>query len=464
MFGIPDRLKKHMPLLAACVAVVILFVIFSAHLTDNGIRRGIKIENTDVSGMAPEKARRLLRSNVNSSYPQGMFSLEYGGRTWEFGLNEISYRFLVDDAVDKAYSVGRSGGFFSRLFGASSLLVNQLTLRVENSFDPDRVAEILAGIKNQVDKEPLNSTVSYVSGKIEKQPGSDGLRLSIDRNLKLVENHLRERAFQGIDLSVDVVRPAIPYEEVGEIDTVLSSFSTVFNAGDVNRSDNIRLACSKLDGRILLPGEEFSMNDTLGPRTIENGYKEAPVIYMNELIPGPGGGICQVTTTLYDAILLAKLGILERSHHSMPLGYVKPGQDATIAEDSIDFKFRNSTDYAVCLSATVSGNRINIRVLGRKAPEVQKVKLVSEVLAEYPPGKDEIEIDDSLADGERVVVKEARRGLRVALYRETYAESGDLLERERISEDYYKPSDGLVKMNRNYYDIYVSIMKGSENE
>lgn len=464
MFGIAGRLKKHMPLLVACTVIISAFVAFSAYMTDSGIRRGIKIESMDVSGMDPERARLLLRESVNRTYPEGVFSLDYGGRTWEFGLNAISYRFLVDDAVDRAYSAGRSGGFLSRLFSASSILMTQPTLKVENEFDRDKLAAILEGIKKEVDLEPLNSTVSYVSGKIGITPDNDGRRLGIDRSMKLVENHLRERDFKGIDLPVDVVRPAVPYGEVKEIDAVLSYFSTVFNSGDVNRSDNIRLACSKLNGRILMPGEEFSMNDTLGPRTIENGYKEAPVIYMNELIQGPGGGICQVTTTLYDAILLAKLQILERSHHSMPLGYVKPGQDATIAEDSIDFRFKNSTGYPVCLSAAVSGSRIDIRVLGRKGPGEQKVKLVSQVLAEYPPGRDEIAVDDSLADGEKVVVKEARKGLRVALYRETYTAGGELLERERISEDYYRPSDGLVKVNRNYYNIYASIMKGLEDE
>lgn len=455
------RYKIPLIVLAVIATAFIMLVVF---LTGNTIRRGIRIEGADVSGLNTDEARMLLADSVNKNYSGGSFSLRYETREWKFGLDEISYRFLVDDAVSKAFSVGRTGSIFSKVFRASNLLMSNIDLKIETDYDSDKLFAILSNIKSEIDTEQANASVTYNSGNINLTRSKEGKQLDIDRNLKLVENHLKAKNFEGIELDVDVIKPAIAYEDIKEIDTVLSYFSTTFNAGDINRSDNIKLACSRLNGRILFPGDEFSMDGALGPRTVENGYKEAPVIYKNELIKGPGGGICQVTTTLYDAILLAKLQVLERSPHSMPLGYVKPGQDATIAEDSIDFKFTNSHDYPVCLAAGVSGSRINIRVLGRSNSEENTVKLVSDVIAEYPPGEDEIEIDNTLADEEKVVSKEARKGLRVILYRDTYSASGTLLEREKISEDYYKPSKGLIKVNRNYYDKYLSDAKGLQNE
>ena len=455
------RLK--IPLIVFTV-IAIAFIMLAVFLTGDNIRRGVRIEGSDVSGLDTTEARMLLTDSVNKSYSSGIFTLIYGSREWKFGLDDISYRFLVDDAVSKAFSVGKTGSIFTKVFTAANLMISNLNLEIGTDYDSEKLVSILNNIKSEIDTEQANASVAYNSGKISLTKDREGLQLDVDRSYKLVENHLRKRNFVGIELVVDVINPSIAYKDIKDIDTVLSNFSTRFNSGDVNRSDNIRLACSRLNGRILIPGDEFSMNETLGPRTIENGYKEAPVIYKNELIKGPGGGICQVTTTLYDAILLAKLQILERSPHSMPLGYVKPGQDATIAEDSIDFRFDNSLDYPVCLSAEVVGSRINIRVLGRSRNDGNTVRLISDIIAEYPPGEDEIEIDDSLMDEQRVVSKEARRGLRVVLYRDTYSADGVLLERERISEDYYKPSKGLVKVNRNYFDKYLSVKKGLQNE
>lgn len=464
MFDIMHWFKRHKTQLIVFIVITIAFIMLSVYMADDNIRRGVMIEKTDVSGMDTTEAIKLLSDSVNKSYSNGKFTLKYGAKEWSFGLDEISYRFLVDDAVSKAFSVGRTGTVFSKVFTAVNLMIRNLNLQVGMDYDSEKLINILNKIKNEIDTEQSNASIAYGAGKIKLTDDRVGLQLDVDRNYKLVENHLREKNFVGIELAVDKINPLISYKDIKDIDTVISYFSTKFNPGDVNRSDNIRLACSRLDGRILMPGDEFSMNEALGPRTIENGYKEAPVIYQNELIKGPGGGICQVTTTLYDAILLAKLRILERSPHSMPLGYVKPGQDATIAEDSIDFRFGNSNDYPVCLSAKVVGGRIDIRVLGRKSPDEITVRLVSDVIAEYPPGEDEIEIDDTILEEQAVVSKEPRRGLRVVLYRDTYSSDGTLIEREKISEDYYRSSKGLIKVNHNYFDKYLSIKEGSQNE
>lgn len=457
-------LKRHKVPLIVFTSAAAAFIALSVFLTGDDIRRGVRIEDADVSWLDTTEARMLLTDSVNKNYSVGEFTLKFGTREWKYGLDEISYRFLVDDAVSKAFSVGRTGGIFSKVYTAVNLMISNINLEINTDYDREKLVSILDDIKREIDTEPANAALSYNSGKFAFTRDVEGLQLDVDRSCKLVENHLRERNFTGIELAVEVLQPSIAYGEIKDIDSVLSNFSTRFNAGDINRSDNIRLACSRLNGRILMPGDEYSMNETLGPRTIENGYKEAPVIYQNELIKGPGGGICQVTTTLYDAVLLAKLRIVERSPHSMPLGYVKPGQDATIAEDSIDFRFDNSLDYPVCLSAEVVGSRINIRVLGRGRNDGNTVRLVSDVIAVYPPGKDEVEIDDSLADEEKVVSKEARNGLRVVLYRDTYSADGVLLEREKISEDYYRPSKGLIRVNRNYFDKYLSSEKGLQNE
>jgi vancomycin resistance protein YoaR len=194
------------------------------------------------------------------------------------------------------------------------------------------------------------------------------------------------------------------------------------------------------------------MDSALGPRTLDNGYMEAKIILKNKYVDSPGGGICQITTTLYDAVLKAGLKIIQRTPHSMPSVYCEPGQDATIAEGLIDFKFKNDSGYAVCLSTYLEGNHVTIRVLGKKPLNKYIIKLKSEIFDEYPPTGVEYVIDDSVPDGQLVLTREAKNGCRAILYRETYDSSGKLIKRERISEDSYKPVQQQYKVNSITYD------------
>ncbi|HHW47097.1 MAG TPA: hypothetical protein GXX14_00560, partial [Clostridiaceae bacterium] len=280
-----------------------------------------------------------------------------------------------------------------------------------------------------------------------------GKFLDIDINIRLIENNILNKKFDNIGLYVKDVYPEILYDDIKEINSELASFSTRFNKGQANRSYNISLACERINGTIIPVGGIFSMDKALGPRTVENGFKEAPVIYKNEFIPGAGGGVCQVTTTLYVAVLKSKLEIVERRHHSLPLGYVDPGQDATIAEGSIDFKFKNNKDYPICIYAGVEGNKLDIRILGRREGEEHTVKLVSKIVEVYYPEEDEIIIDDSVPGMEKVVMREAKNGMKVIVYRDTYTKEGKLLSREKISEDVYNPVRGQIKVNRKFYEI-----------
>lgn len=434
------------------ITAFLLFILAIYGITFNGneYSKGVKIEGVDVSGLNRSEAGKLLAEAINKKYDGDTFSLSFADKTWRFGLNEISYEFFIEEALTKAFYSGKTGTVFKKALDSVMLALNGTNVEIRNEFDKNRLKEILKKIKAETDKASHNASITYNKGNIEIIDEINGRLLDIDNNANLVENQLVKRNFDNINLQVDDIKPSITYEKVKEIKSVISEFYTRFSLKDENRAYNIRLACSKIDGKIIMPGEIFSMNEVLGPRTFKNGYREAPVIFKNELIKGPGGGVCQVTTTLYNTVLLAKLGVIERSSHSIPLGYVRPGQDATIAGSSIDFKFTNNKDYPVCISAEVNGGKISIRILGKSEPVKKIVRLRSVVLDSITPEPDEIVIDDSIADGEKVVVKKPKNGIKAALYRETYSEENVLLEKELISNDYYKPVRGQVKINSNY--------------
>jgi vancomycin resistance protein YoaR len=233
--------------------------------------------------------------------------------------------------------------------------------------------------------------------------------------------------------------------------TLITGYYTRLINSSAARTNNIRLSCAKINGKILNPGELFSFNQTVGPRTSAAGYQSAAIFSGNQVIQGIGGGICQTVSTIYNVVLEAGLSVVERHRHSLKVAYVAPGRDATVAWGSLDFKFKNSNNYPICLNTEVIGGKIIMRIFGRKTT-TNIVKLHPDIIETVTPGEDEVEIDDSLADGEKIIVRKPKNGVRVILYRDTYSEDNVLLDREKISEDYYKPVRGLFKVNSNYIE------------
>jgi len=437
------------------VAVSAAFLVLANKYTGDTIRKGIIIEGTDVSWLTAEDARTLVENGLKKNYADEKVTLAYGGRNWDIRLSDIDYRFEVDKTVEQAFSIGREGNIFKRTFDAISLSRNGLALDVGVSFSREKLRSKLEEIKKQCDTAAKNASVTYNGGKFEYTPGVPSRVLDVDTNLKLVENYLTKRDFRNIELVVEEKEPEITYEEVKNVNSVLSSFSTTFNSGDVNRTDNIKLACSRINNILLMPGDEFSMNRELGPRTYANGYKQAPIIFKNELVPGTGGGVCQVSSTLYNAGLLTGLKVTEREHHSMPLTYISPGRDATITESSIDFRFMNNLKYPVLINANVKGNKLNISILGRKRDDGIEFRLKTKTVAVYKPKPEQIVLDQTLEPGRKVVERKAKNGIRVILYREAY-KNGVLQWREKLNEDYYRPVQGITRVSSDIWHQYYA--------
>ncbi len=428
---------------ALCAAGLL---IISRIYTGDTIRKGVKIGQTDVSWMTAEDARLMLAEEHENNSGGRHIELTYKDRVWTIAPEDIGYHYDIDEAVQQAYHIAREGSVFSKIYNSLLLANGGHQVEIGEGYDSDRLLSIFHKIKKEIDSKPKDAALTYAAKKINITRETDYRNLDIDRNIELVENQLRKGIFGTIELQVDERKPRLTYDELSAVNGVISNFSTQFNRNDVNRTDNIKLACSRIDNRILLPGESFSMNSVLGPRTRDNGYKEAPIIFKNELVPGTGGGVCQVSSTLYNTVLLAGLDVIERTHHSMPLTYISPGRDATINEGSIDFRFVNDSGYPVVLKAYVSGSRLYISLLGKKREDGLVIRLKTQTIGVYMPKPDEVIIDNTLPNGQKVVERKAVKGVRVVVYREAY--KNDSLEwREKLSEDYYKPIRGIIRVS-----------------
>ncbi len=421
-------------------------VFFAWVLNEKTFYMGVKIENIALSGIDASKAKEKIQYEINEKFAGKKLSLKYDEREWSISLNEISYGFLVDNAIDNAYKIGREGNFINRIMTVYHVRGKNINISLASQFDRNKLRSILESIKTEIDQEGVNASAIYKNGKVIFNKEIIGKNIDVDKNMDLLENILLEKKFSSIELIVDNIYPRVRYNDISVIEKVVSAFSTSFNSQKVDRSFNIKLACDKINNTVLLPGDSFSMDKALGQRSVSNGYRNAPVIIKGKLLEGVGGGVCQVTTTLYVAVLKSKLEVVERRPHSMPLGYVEPGQDATISEGYIDFKFKNNKEYPVLINAQVSGSNITIRIVGIKEKVSQIIRLKSVIVKELPPEKEKVIHDSTVPLGEVVVEKTALKGRKVVVYRETY-ENNKLIEREKISEDTYQPVRGIIKVN-----------------
>ena len=225
---------------------------------------------------------------------------------------------------------------------------------------------------------------------------------------------------------------------------MLSEFSTNYNAGAVGRTKNLQIAAGKIDGTIVMPGEEFSFNKVVGKRTVQDGYQNAPVYENGKVVDGLAGGICQISTTLYNAALLANLEITDRRNHNFVSTYVEAGRDATVVYGSQDLKFKNTRQYPIQINCSVSGGVAYFCIKGIKEETEYDVKILTSVTGTTPFGE-EIEEDPSLEPGTKQVVQAGHNGSRVASYRILYLD-GNEVSRTLLYNDTYLVMNRIVKV------------------
>lgn len=223
----------------------------------------------------------------------------------------------------------------------------------------------------------------------------------------------------------------------------LSTFTTRYNQGDKSRSENVRLAASKINGTVLAPGGTFSYNEVVGERTVDEGYQTAHVYVQGKIVDGIGGGICQVSTTLYNSTLLANLEIVERRNHNMIVGYVSPGRDATVSYGSTDFKFKNNTGAPIKILTSSGGGSLKIDILGTNEHPGRKVEIQTEKLATYPYTEKVIE-DPTQPVGYYKVIQNGMNGYKVDTYK-IIKENGRTVSKTKISTSRYNTLQKIVK-------------------
>ena len=424
------------------VVVFISLIFLSYFLSYPKVYKGVAVEGVDLGGRSREEVVATLVS-WQKEYHEKYIMIHYGDREVKVDASSIDLDVDVNAMLDEIFNYGRRGSWWERITNIYTSAKDGYPISLDVKYNEDKLNYLLEQWKEIIECPPRNATYNMVTGKII--PQELGYRLESDILGLLLLDSFKKTMDSPVILPVETLYPETTVEDImnNGIRETLSTYTTIFNKQDNNRVENIKLAARKTNGHILYPGKVFSFNEVVGPRQKVYGFKEALEIIDGEFVPGVGGGICQVSSTLYNAAILANLDIVERYNHSKPLSYVPLGRDATVFFGELDFKFANNTSKPVMIITQVDDNKLIVGILGqRPLAETIEIKTVNQ---ETIPPEIVRKPDTSLYIGETKIDKQGKPGYLVTTLR-LVRSKGREIAREVLSKDTYLADDTIIKV------------------
>lgn len=400
---------------------------------------------------ATEAVRAWARQRVEK--PIKISALE---RHWVATLSGLGVRIDWEKSVNRAYAVGREGNIFERVecvlfHGGTEKSVSTTMLISEPT-----LAKTISKFKKAVDMPHKDARIRIVDQHLQITQDSCGVKLDEENAAKAIRSVIRTGT-AVITLPVIQDKPDVTARDAARINSVLSTYTTSFNSGKRGRTHNLTLAAHEISGVVLNPNQVFSYNTIVGPRLEGRGYRNAQIFVKGKLQEGLGGGVCQVSSTLYNAVLLAGLKVKERGPHSQTVPYVTPGRDATVAYGCRDFRFENSNDSPVAVISTVHGSRLTVQIYGA-AVDRKDIRIFTSTPKRIDAGT-KIVVDASLQPGERKLVEKGAPGYSVTVYRTIKFADGKSVT-QVVSRDRY-PAQKTVVAVGGAMDSSVNAVKAS---
>lgn len=384
------KIIKMLPFLAIVLAAVLFKTTAGIYAEEEErIAQGVYIGNVNVGGMTAEEAENAVESYVQS-VKDATITLEAGERSITVPASEFGIAFSGENVVNTAMDICKSGNLIKRYKDTKDLENGTKVVEMSLTVDHTAVADLLDTQAANLNQDAVDYGLVRESSGFTITEGRQGIAVNVDESVSAVEEFFNgswDGSDAAVSLVADIVEPKGSMEELSKVTDLLGSYHTNFSGSTENRCENVRLATSKINGTVLYPGEEFSVHDAISPIDAEGGYQLAGAYENGQTVESYGGGVCQVSTTLYNAVLLAELEVTQRSNHSMIVTYVSPSMDAAIAGDYKDLKFKNNQDIPIYIEGYISGKDLYFNIFGEETrPSNRKVTYESEIVSEEDPG------------------------------------------------------------------------------
>jgi len=435
------------------ISLIILLLLFSIgvgtilgmHIffkqNQNIIFSGVTIEGYNFSGLNRAEAKERLKKITKPILNKDII-LEGEEDSWLLDPGSIKLKFKIEKAVNKAFAIGRKGNLVQRSIEVwqTDKYGEEIDLRM--SYSDKILEEELMAIGKEINSSMKNAYMDLETKQVIK--AKHGRKLNIEKSKMKIVKRLSNLEDLPIRLVIEEIKPEVNKEDLKELGLLnqISTYLTEFNTTKKGRVENIKLASQKINGTLLKPGESFSFNDRVGPRTLATGFKEAIEIVNQEFVTGIGGGVCQVSSTLYNAVLLGDFKVLVRQNHSRPVGYVPLGRGATVYYDYLDFEFKNNTSAPIMILSKVKGNRLRMSIMGQERDYQVEIFTSEPEVIEYEEVK---KVDPSLQNDEQKLVRRGKNGYRVTVKKRIIS-NNQVLKEVIVSEDRYQPVDQIIKV------------------
>ncbi len=402
------------------------------------IYQGISVDGTDVSGLTQQEALNALRQQTDTHLENQKITIQQEEKIWDIPFSELDVKYDVEAAVEQAWQTGRSGELKQRYQTVVDTAENKLDIPITYTYDKEKVREKLNAIAGEFNVPAQDSTMTRVNGAFEITQEQKGYEMDIDNTIPKVEQMLKQNQGGIVEPEIIVTEPKITKEQNQQVTDLIGSYTTTYSSNAWGRNENLRVGSENINGTLLAPGEVFSMNVGLGPQTYENGYKDAGVYVDGKVEQGVAGGVCQITSTLYNAVILAELEVVERFPHSMTVGYVPLGRDAAVAGDYKDLKFRNDTEYPIYIEAYAKDGKMVCNLYGHEIHDAgHEVDFEMVFEGTIPKPAEKVTEDATKPEGYREVTYAGKTGSKVSVYK-IVKENGKQISKEWFSSSTYR--------------------------
>ena len=395
-------------------------------------------KNFDLTFSYNESALDSIVQDIDSKIPGRMVEYNYSIDEDELTISKGKPGIIVDVNLLKNKILDEiKSRDLTKILETGNSEIARIEIPV-NEAEPQKID--LEKIYSEIYKEPVNAYYEKQPFKIYPEENGIDFAITLDEAKELLKENKEEYV-----IPLKVIVPEITMDQIGDeaFPDQLSQASTRYDASNRNRSRNLEIAAGKIDGKVLLPGEEFSFNGVVGKRTVEEGYRDAKIYSNGQVVDGLAGGICQISSTLYNAALMANLEITQRRNHYFKTSYIAAGRDATVVWGSIDFKFKNSRKYPIKIKASVHSGVAEFKIFGIKEEKEYEISVLPVITSTIPYSTQIID-DPTLAPGQTVVQQGGMNGYRVTTYLEKKY-NGQVESKEVITSDTYKAMTKIIR-------------------
>lgn len=437
-----EKIKENKIVLLSVVAFIFVmsFVYYGHEKKSDHIAHGIKIDGIKVAGLNKEEAKKKIEKTKEDEIKDEEINFIFGEKNYKVPVRDLGYSLNTNEVVNEAYNIGKTNNVFKDYFNIIGAGIFRKNIKLNETFNEEKVNLALDQLDGQIHIEPINAHMYVKDDDFKIVKESNGRAINRKKTKELIDNYLNDK--KDVELVIKTLKPSLYEKDFNGIDSLLAEYSTNYSSSGSNRKENISLGASFFDGILLEPNKEISFNAQTGGITEEQGFKTAGVILNGELDSGIGGGICQVSTTLYNALIRADVDITERYNHSRPIGYVPLGTDAAVVDGYKDLKFVNNGEYPLYLKSYTDGNNVKFKVYGNKKSNDYDINIVPKLVSVKEP-REIKKYSTKLPSGQTEIKSSGSKGYYYETYKE-YVKDGEVVNSEKISNSNYVAKDRVV--------------------